>query len=139
MDKFAEYYNSPKRIQELSEYVHMNFKLIHTKMISEMRRKLDITPDLQNTDGYLSLLISLFGRMFNELVYSLAGVCQSSNLNAREIIPLQTLRMFLNILEGKNPLNGHERTDVKDDFEGFKNYYKENIDKLREHIEALPK
>lgn len=58
-DKFKDYYNSEERIKELSEYVHLNFKLIHTKMVSEMRRKLDITPDLSNTDGYASLLISL--------------------------------------------------------------------------------
>jgi hypothetical protein len=139
-DKFAEYYNAdPKRIDELSEYVHLNFKLIHTKMISEMRRKLDIQPDMKNSEGYLSLMVSLYGRMFNEMVYSLCGLCQSCNMKASEIIPESTLKIFLDLWEGKNALQGRMRTDVKEDLEGFKKYYLNNIEELRAHEEALPK
>jgi hypothetical protein len=137
-DKFAEYYNSPEKIKELSEYVHVNFKLIHTKMISEMRRKLDITPDMQNSDGYVSLMVSLYGRMFNELVYSLAGISQSTRTKASDIIPKLTLKVLLDLYEGKNPLNGRIRTDVKEDLDGFKKYYLENIEDLRAVKEALP-
>lgn len=138
-DKFAKYYNTEERIQELSEYVHQNFKLIMTKMISEMRRKLDITPDMTNSDGYISLMVSLQGRMFNEMVYSLSGVSQSTKMKVRDIVPNTTLKIFLDLWEDKNPLNGRMRTDVKEDLEGFKKYYLENIDELRENKESLPK
>lgn len=139
MDKFVEYYNTDEKIEELSQYVHENFKLIHTKMISEMRRKLDITPDMQNPDGYVSLMVSLYGRMFNEMVYSLAGISQATGSKASEIIPQTTLKVFLDLYEGKNPLGGRIRTDVKENLEGFKKYYLENIDALREAKNALPK
>ena len=139
MDKFAEYYNNPEKIEELSLYVHENFKLIQTKMISEMRRKLDINPDMENSEGYVSLMVSLYGRMFNEMVDGLAGVCQSTKMNASEIIPQTTLKLFLDLWEGKNPLNGRMRTDVKEDLEGFKKYYLSNINELRQHKQALPK
>lgn len=139
MDKFKEYYNSEEKISELSEYVHLNFKLIHTKMLSEMRRKLEITPDITNVDGYLSLLISLFGRMFNELVYSMCGICQSTGLKSSEILPETTIKILLDLYEGKNPLNGRIRTDVKEDLEIFKKYYIKNIDDLRNIKECLPK
>jgi hypothetical protein len=139
-DKFAKYYlNNPERIKELSHYVHLNFQLIHTKMISEMRRKLDISADLQNSDGFVSLILSLHGRIFNEMVYSLSSICQSTKMKASDIIPKETVEIFLNLLEGKNPLNGGPRSDVKYDLEGVKKYYAENIDELRGNIEALPK
>lgn len=138
-DKFAEYYSSEERIKELSEYVHINFKLIHAKMLSEMRRKLDITPDIRNSYGYVSLMVSLYGRMFNELVYGLAGISQHTNTKVSDIIPKETLKVFLDLYEGKNPLDGRIRSDVKDDLEGFKKYYLENIDSLRDCKEALPK
>lgn len=138
-DKFAEYYESENRQRELSQYVHENFKLIHTKMISEIRRMLDIEPDMNNRDGYVSLLVSLYGRMFNEMVYGMAGICQGCRMKASEIIPITTLNIFLDLMEGKNPLNGLPRDDVKNDVEGFKKYYLENIDQLRSVIEALPK
>jgi|ERR1700679_812596 len=139
MDKFAEFYNDENKIEELSEYVHINFKLIHTKMLSEMRRKLELTPDMQNSDGYVSLMVSLYGKMFNEMVYSLAGISQATNTKVSDIIPATTLKVFLDLWEGKNPLEGRMRTDVKDDLEGFKKYYLENIDSLRQVSEALPK
>jgi hypothetical protein len=139
MDKFAEYHKTDEKIQELSEYVHLNFKLIQTKMISEMRRKLDINPDMGNSDGYVSLMVSLYGRMFNEMVYSLSGICQALKMNASDIVPITTLKVFLDLWEGKNPLNGRLRTDVKEDLDGFKKYYLENIDELRKNIDALPK
>lgn len=137
-DKFVQYYQSEERVKELSEYVHLNFKFIHTKMISELRRKLDITPDMNNSDGYVSLMVSLFGRMFNEMVYSLAGICRSTNMRAEDIIPKMTVKIFLDIYEGKNPIEGRIRTDVKEDLEGFKKYYLENIDELRSHSELDP-
>lgn len=138
-DKFEKYYRNENKMRELSQYVHMNFKLIHTKMISELRRKLDITPDMTNSDGYISLMISLYGRMFNEFVYGLAEFSQSLKMKVSELIPETTLKIFLDIWEGKNPLNGRMRTDVKEDLEGFKKYYTENIDYLRQVDEALPK
>lgn len=138
MDKFAKHYDSPEKIKELSQYVHENFKLIQTKMISEMRRKLDITPDTANSDGYVSLMVSLHGRMFNEMVYSLAGISQSTKKDVKDIIPETTLKIFLDLWEGKNPLNGRLRSDVKEDIEGFKKYYLENVDALRAVKEALP-
>lgn len=139
-DKFAEYYqDKPEKIQELSEYVHLNFKLIQTKMISEMRRKLDISPDLHNIDGYTSLMVSLYGRMFNEMVYGLCGICQSTKVKAGDILSEATLKILLDLLEGKNPLNGRLRSDVKIDLDGFKKFYSDNIDDLRENFEALPK
>jgi hypothetical protein len=138
MDKFASYYNTDEKIQEFSEYVHQNFKLIHVKMISELRKKLDITPDMQNSDGYLSLMNSIYGRMFNEFVYGLAGICQSTKTSVKDLIPDQTIRIFLNLYEGKNPLEGRMRTDVKADIEGFKKYYFENIDELKKNKDALP-
>lgn len=138
VDKFAEYHSNEEKIRELSEYVHQNFKLIHTKMASEMRRKLDITLDMNNVDGYVSLMVSLYGRMFNELVYGLAGISQATKTPVDKIIPDLTLKVFLDLYEGKNPLQGRLRTDVKEDLEGFKKYYLDNIDQLREAKEALP-
>ncbi len=137
-DKFAEYYSSEEKIKDLSQYVHENFKLIHTKMLSEMRRMLDITPDMQNSDGYVSLMVSLYGRMFNELVYGLAGIAQATKTPVNIIIPATTLKVFLDLYEGKNPLKGRMRTDVKEDIDAFKKYYLENIEQLREVKEALP-
>ncbi len=139
MDKFAAYHNTDEKIQELSEYVHLNFKLIQTKMISEMRRKLDINPDMGNSEGYVSLMVSIYGRMLNEMVYALSGICQATNTKASDIVPIATLKIFLDLLEGKNPLNGRIRTDVKEDLDGFKKYYLENIEELRKNTDALPK
>ena len=138
-DKFTAYYNNDKRIQELSEYVHENFKLIQVKMISEMRRKLDISPNMNNQDGYVSLMVSLYGRMFNEMVYGLAGICQSTNVKASDLIPETTIKIFIDLYEGKNFLNGNERTDIKEDLQSFKSYYLQHIEKLREVKEALPR
>ena len=138
-DKFAEYYNSPEKIKELSEYVHLNFKLIQTKMISEMRRKLEIEPDLSNRDGYVSLMCSLYGRMFNEMVYGLCGICQSTSVNFDEMIPKETRLILLDLMSGRNPLKGNIRTDVPDDLKKFKEFYLENIEELRKNIGALPK
>lgn len=140
-DKFEEYYSTPERIAELSEYVHLNFKLIQTKMISEMRRKLDIDPDvtMQNSEGYVSLMVSLFGRMLNEMVYSACGVCQTAKITLTQLLPPITLSIILDLMMGINPLNGKLRNDIPNDLEKFKKYYTENIDKLRKEIEALPK
>lgn len=140
MDKFANYYEgNEKRIQELSEYVHLNFKLIMTKMISEMRRKLDIEPDLLNKEGYVSLMASLQGRLFNEMVYALCGLCQSMKLNPVEVLPITTIQIFTDLMQGKNVLQGKLRDDITEDLPGFKKYYLEQIDELRKITEALPK
>jgi hypothetical protein len=139
MDKFANYFNNnPKRIEELSEYVHKNFHLISTKMISEMRRKLAITPDLKNSDGYVSLMVSLYGRMFNELVYSLCGICQAFKLDLNDILPVTTIEIFNNLLKGENALNGEMRNDIKSTMEEKQDYYLQHIDFLRKIEEALP-
>ena len=138
-DKFAEYYNTDERIEELSEYVHQNMKIIGTKMISEMRRKLDLTPDLTNSDGYVSLMVSLLGRMLNEEIYSLCGYCQTFNLQVSDIIPIQTLRMLVSLLQNKNPLKGLPRDDIKENKAEFEKMYFECIEELRSVVEALPK
>jgi len=137
-DKFAEYYNTPEKIKELSEYVNLNFRLIWTKMLSEMRRKLDIKPNLENSEGYISLMMSLEGRLFNEMVYSLAGSCQSNKMKITEIIPPMTFLILFDFIEGKNPLNGKLRKDICSQ-EKFNEYYLEHINALREIVEALPK
>ena len=139
-DKFSKYYDNEEKIKELSEYVHINFHLIQTKMISEMRRKLDIKPDLQNSEGYVSLMVSLYGRMLNEIIYGLCGVCQSFKLTPQEIVPIETFKILLSLMEGKNPLNGSLRTDVRQRSQNeIKSYYLKHIDDLRKVIEALPK
>ncbi len=138
MDKFAEYFKNQNRMQELSEYVHKNFHLIATKMISEMRRKLDIKPDLKNSEGYISLMVTLYGRMFNELVYSLCGICQTFNLELKDILPTDTIRIFKNLLEGKNELNGLLRKDVNPNKHEKEEYYLQHIDFIRKVEEALP-
>ena len=140
MDKFAVYYNTPEKINELSTYVHLNFHLIQTKMISEMRRKLDITPDLINSDGYVSLMITLYGRMFNELIYGLAGLCQSFNLDIKEVTPPKTIDIMFQLIEGDNPLNGKPRKDLDHiSKEERDQYYLRHIQELRKNLEALPK
>ncbi len=138
MDKFAEYFKDEKRVKELSEYVHKNFHLIATKMTSEMRRKLDIKPDLENSEGYVSLMVTLYGRMFNELVYSLCGICQAFNLELKHILPIDTIRIFKNLLDGKNELNGLPRKDVNSTKHQKEDYYLEYIDFIRKVEEALP-
>jgi hypothetical protein len=141
MDKFASYYNNEDRIQELSNYVHQNMKVIMTKMISEIRRDLDMEAPvgLDNRDGYLSLLCSLHGRMFNEIVYSSAGICQSAHIKFTQMIPHTTIEILFKLIQDINPLNGQKHTDVKENLEGFKAYYLTQIDKLRAVVEALPK
>ena len=139
MNKFMEYYSSPEKTQELSEYVHMNLNLIYTKMLSEMRIKLDIKPDMKNSDGYVSLMISLCGFMFGEMLYNLAGISQATDMKFSNIISKTTINFLLDLLVGNNPLNGNIRTDVKEDLEGFKKYYFENIEEIRKNIDALPK
>ena len=139
MDKFVAYYNSPEKIEELSQYVHENFKLISTKMISEMRRKLDINPSMDNSDGYVSLMLSLQGRLFNEMVYSIAGACQSTGCKFVEMIPPITIEILFTLIKGENPLNGKMRTDITEDLTGFKVYYQSQIEYLRSVIAALPK
>jgi hypothetical protein len=140
MDKFAAYYQGNEdRIREFSEYVHLNFKLIEVKMLSEMRRKLNIKPALDNSDGYVSLMASIHGRMFNEMVYSLSGMIHSLNMTLIDVIPPSTLLIILDLIEGKNYLKGDKRTDVNDDKEKFEKYYLEHIDALRANIKALPK
>lgn len=138
MDKFTKYYSDPEKVKEISEYVHLNFRLIMTKMVSEMRRKLDITPDIENTDGYISLMYALQGRLLNEMVYSMAAICQESGMKLTEILPPMTLIWILEMMKGVNPLNGALRQDMVDLYT-FKKYYMENIEELRENVEALPK
>jgi hypothetical protein len=140
MNKLAQYYNSEERISELSEYVHKNFHLIQTKMISEMRRKLDITPDMTNSDGYVSLMVTLYGRMFNEMIYGMAGMCQSTDMKIIDIVPKTTFDILFDLIEGKNPLNGGLRRDVREFSREERNaYYLENVEQLRNNLDALPK
>lgn len=109
-----------------------------TKMLSEMRRKLDIESEISNEEGYLDLAVSLQGRLFNEMVYSLAGVCQSTNLNFKDIIPKQTILILLDLMNGKNYLEGNQREDVPKDLKGFFEYYQKEVEDLRKVLEALP-
>lgn len=138
-DKFKEYYSNEDRIVDFSEYVHLNMKLIMTKMVSEMRRKLDISPDMQNSEGYVSLMVSLYGRIFNEVVYSTCGLCESAKINLTQMLPPLTLSMILDLMMGVNPLNGKLRDDIPNDLPKFQRFYEKNIRTLRQAIEALPK
>lgn len=138
MNKFHKYYDTSEKIKEISLYVHNNFKLIMTKMLSEMRRKLDIESEISNEEGYLDLAVSLQGRLFNEMVYSLAGVCQYSDLNFKDIIPKQTILILLDLMNGKNYLEGNQREDVPKDLKGFFEYYQKEVEDLRKVLEALP-
>jgi len=136
-DKFTSYYSDKNKVNELSEYVHLNFRLIHTKMVSEMRRKLNIKPDLENSEGYVSLLATLQGRLFNEMVYSMCGLCQSVNMKFTDIIPEETLRILLALISNKNPLNGNHRPGMVSQ-EAFNSYYLSEISSLREITECSP-
>jgi hypothetical protein len=73
------------------------------------------------------------------MVYGLSGICQSMQTDASAIIPKSTLKILLDLYEGKNPLEGRLRTDVEEDLEAFKKYYLENIQSLRSEKNALPK
>ncbi len=137
-DKFAYWAHKDKNEEAFSQYVHENVKIIITKMMSEMRRKLHLTPGHTNEDGYLSMLVSIQGRVFNECVYSLMAICQSLNMKLSDIVPLQTIGLIVDMMEGKNPLEGRIRSDVKEDKAKFQESYQECIDKLRACVEALP-
>lgn len=140
MDKFVAYYNTPERLEELSDYVHLNFHLIQTKMVSEMRRKLNITPDLENSDGYGSLSASLYFRMFNEIMYGMAGMCQAFDLKFNEVVAPSTMEILFMLMKGENPLGGKLRTDLNHISQERRNtYYLTYIDELRKNLEALPK
>ena len=140
MDKFAAHFNTPEKIEELSTYVHLNFHLIQTKMVSEMRRKLDLTPDLVNSDGYVSLMVSLYGRMFNELTYGLAGMCQTFKLKLPEIVPPATIDILFQLIQGNNPLGGKIRKDLNHISKEERDaYYLRHIQELRRNLDALPK
>lgn len=137
-DKFTSYYSNEKRIEELSDYVHLNFRLIMTKMQSEMRRKLDIEPNKTNEGGYYSLMCSLQGRLFNEMVYSLCGICQGLDMKFTDVIPENTVRILLELMANENPLKGKHREGMVSQ-EAFNQYYLKEIDDLRKNLEALPK
>lgn len=139
-DKFFKYYDgNEEKIRQLSEYVHRNFHIILTKMISETRRKLDIKPDLENSEGYVSLMVSLYGRMLNEIIYGLAGICQSFKIKPQEIVPIDTFKILLDLMDAKNPLNGRTRTDIREITKKERDeYYLKYIEELRSHIDALP-
>jgi hypothetical protein len=135
-DKFKERYSQDHQVKELAQYVHENFKLIIAKMASEMAKKLDIKGDRQNSEGYVSMVITIQGALFNEMVVSLCSTCQALNLEAFEIVPAYTVQILADLLEGNNPLHGGERTDVVNDIEGFRKYYDTHIQRLRESAEA---
>lgn len=137
-DKFTDYYSTPEKIEELSEYVHLNFRLIAVKMQSEMRRKLDIEPNLENRDGYVSLMVTLHGRLFNEMVYALCGLCQSFEMKFTDIIPENTVRILLELMANENPLKGKHREGMISE-EAFNEYYLKEVNDLRKNFEALPK
>ena len=140
MDKFSNHYNTDEKINELSVYVHKNFHLIQTKMLSEMRRHLDIKPDIENSEGYISLMVSLYGRMLNEIIYGLAGICQSFEIKPQDIVPLETFKILLQLMEGKNPLNGNPRSDIREiSKKERESYYLDSVEELRSFIDALPK
>ena len=103
-------------------------------MISEMRRKLDIAPSQTNEEGYTSLMVTLQGIFFNEMVYALAATCQAFQMKLQEIIPPTTLLMLLNLMKGENPMGGKLREDVEDQ-ETFNAYYLQEIDVLRAEIQ----
>ena len=136
IDKFASYYNTEEKVAELSEYVHINMKIIYTKMISEIRKKLDIEPELTNRDGYISLVVSLQGFIFNECVYSLAAICQSVDMKFDQIVPMRTLEILLSLLKGDDPLKGKPRDDVPHDKQKFHQEYMKCIKELRSHKEG---
>ena len=139
-DKFLEYMNKPGEMENFSQYVHQNMKIINTKMLSEMRRKLEMgDPDMSNSNGYVSLMASLYGRMFSEMFYGMCGFCQALKCPASEMINIVTLSMLTSLLQGKNPLNGLPRSDVKEDKQEFERLYLECIDHLRKVTEALPR
>ena len=137
-NKFLEYYSTQDKIDEMSEYVHLNFRLISTKMLSEMRRKLDINPSKTNEEGYQSLMYSLQGRMFNEMVYLMCGYCQAGGMKLEEIIPVTTLKLLLDLMQGKNPLEEEWNKRIVP-LQKFNEFYLKEIDAIREHVEALPK
>lgn len=138
MNNFLKYQDTEEKRDEFSEYVHLNFRLIMTKMQSEMRRKLDIEPCNNNENGYYDLLASLTGRTFNEMVYCLCGMLQAWDMKFNEIIPNAITLILLDLMAGINPLNGGLRKDVVD-LDVFNKYYMDHIAELRKHFEALPK
>lgn len=137
-DKFAEYFKH--RQEDLSEYVHMNHRLIITKMLSEMRRKLEIEPDLQNKDGYVSLMVSLQVRLLNECIYALVGYCEAFKLKFTDIIPITTIELLFRLIEGKTTVNADTLHLLpKIPKEKMEEYYLSNIEDLRKVIQELPK
>jgi hypothetical protein len=138
-DKFVKYYSNDEKIKELSEYVHQNFKMIMTKMASEMRRKLDIKPDMENSEGYQSLMYSLAGRMFNEMVYCLGGMSQSNGISVLEIVPVITWEVLFKMIEGNFKIDDVRESLILKNRKDFEKYYTTHIDELRKNIEALPK
>jgi len=137
-DKFANYCNTEERIKELSDYVHLNCKMIIVKMVSEMRRKLDIEPDRENKEGYVSLQLSIIGRMFNELVYALYAACHSHNMHFLDIVPRSTCAILMDLIQGKDTFDEGKLPDINKDLEKFNKYYLSQIDELRKNLEALP-
>ncbi|SRR6266851_1203413 len=140
INKFEEYYkDNDERSKQFSMYVHMNFRLILTKMLSEMRRKLDIVPDLESTEGYISLMVTLQVRLFNEMIYSLCETFQSTHIKAKLVIPEMTIKLFNDLLEDKIYLIQEDSEVRFIDQDTFNKYYLENIDQLRKNQYYLPK
>jgi|GEM_PF-2795282 hypothetical protein len=138
MNNFQKYQDTKEKQEEFSEYVHLNYRLIMVKMQSEMRRKLEIEPSQTNENGYHDLMASINARLFNEMVYALTGFLQAWDMNFTDLIPNMTTLMLLDLMAGKNPLNGEIRKDVVD-LDTFNEYYMNHIAELRKNIEALPK
>jgi hypothetical protein len=98
-----EYYSTQEKASELTQYIHENYKLIMTKMLSEMRRKLDIDT---GTNEYYTLMVGLMSRFFHEITMAMAGVCQSVGVQGSDFIHPDSLKIFLDVYEGKDVLNG---------------------------------
>lgn len=138
MNKFEEYMKNNE--ENLSKYVHFNVKLIATKMISEMSRKLDVYTTPHEQEDFFSLMISLHGRMFNEIIYALSGFSENFNLKFYEIISPLTLKLLFSLMkEEKIDLNEIKDTQLSVNSQEFKDFYEKNIEEITSFKEALPK
>lgn len=117
-------------------YTHQNFKLIVVKIVSEMRRKLDITPDIHNR-SYVTLQIEILMALFQESFMELCGILQTFNVQSSQITDKDFMIMLKTFVNGKNPFAGIPRESI-DEFEDFHKFYNEHVNALRENEDALP-
>jgi hypothetical protein len=107
-DKFAEYYSTPEHNKELYTFIHERIFIAIQLISEEISKKLDIKDKTSNSDGFVSLQMSIVVGMFIQSVQALCGSCKALQINGKDVVPKDALEALINLSQGKNLLDDHE-------------------------------